>query len=81
MNYTWSLHVGMLDPLQCEDINVLTLALWIVFVSTQLLLFHGIYCIYKSSPLGSLCMTMVYALAFYCPVTIIATTVLGGIIL
>ena len=63
--------------------TVQTLALWIVFVSTQLLLFHGIFVfiVFINHPLGSLCMTMVYALALYCLVTIIATTVLGGIVL
>ena len=62
---------------------VQTLALWIVFVSMQLLLFHGIFIfiVFINHPLGSLCMTMVYALALYCLVTIIATVMLGGMAL
>lgn len=62
---------------------VQTIALWIVFVSAQLLLFHGIFIfiVFINHPLGSLCMTMVYALALYCLVTIIATVMLGGMVL
>ena len=62
---------------------VQTLALWIVFVSAQLLLFHliFIFIVFINHPLGSLCMTMVYALALYCLVTIIATAMLGGMVL
>ena len=61
---------------------VQTLALWIVFVSMQLLLFHGIFIfiVFINHPLGSLCMTMVYALALYCLVTIFATAMLGGMV-
>ena len=62
---------------------VQTLALWIAFVSAQLLLFHGIFVfiVFINHPLGSLCMTMVYALALYCLVTIIATAMLSGMVL
>ena len=59
------------------------LALWIAFVSTQLLIFHGIFIfiVFINHPLGSLCMTMVYALTLYCLVTLIATVMLGGMTL
>lgn len=59
------------------------LALWSVFVSLQLLLFHGvfIFIVFINHPLGTLCMAMVYALVLYCLVTSIATIMLGGMVL
>ena len=62
---------------------VQTLALWTVFISAQLLLFHGIFIfiVFINHPLGSLCMTMVYALALYCLVTFLATLMLSGMTL
>lgn len=66
---------------KCNKI-VQTLVLWIVFVSLQLLLFHGIFVfiVFINHPLGSLCMAMVYALTLYCLVTGIATIILGGMV-
>ena len=59
------------------------LALWSVFVSIQLLVFHGIFIfiVFINHPLGTLCMAMVYALTLYCLLTGIATTMLGGMVL
>ena len=60
---------------------VQTLALFCIFVSTQLLLFHGtfIFIVFINHPLGTLCMAMVYGLILYCLVTGTATIILGEI--
>lgn len=68
---------------QYDSKVVQTLALYCVFVSVQLLLFHGIFIfiVFINHPLGTLCMAMVYALTLYCLATCLATVMLGGIAL
>ena len=62
---------------------VQTLVLYCIFVSIQLLLFHGIFIfiVFINHPLGTLCMSMVYALTLYCLATGLATIILGGMAL
>ena len=59
------------------------LALWNMLISLQLLLFHGvfIFIVFINHPLGSLCMTMVYAMTLYSLTTMLATCILAGTIL
>ena len=70
----WSKHLQKIVPM---------LGLWSMLVSLQLLLFHGvfIFIVFINHPLGSLCMTMVYAMILYCFATILATCILAGTIL
>jgi len=70
----WSKHLKKIVPM---------LGLWSLLVSLQLLLFHGvfIFIVFINHPLGSLCMTMVYAMTLYCFTTILATFLLTGAIL
>lgn len=60
-----------------------TLGLWSMLVSLQLFLFHGvfIFIVLINHPLGSICMTMVYAMTLYCVAAILATFIIAGIIL